>query len=157
MPCAVRPPDSAAGSVLESPATISEKKIPIDSTKAVFWKVAIMPLAAPRWLAGTEFIISARFGEANKPEPSTVQITDNGAGADPTFQAPAISKPTIATKTSGPYSVQTADCGTTLIANSASAITFNLPADATAGNGCQIQFKDQGAGVLTIARSGSQP
>jgi hypothetical protein len=82
-------------------------------------------------------------------------LTDNGAGADPTFQAPVLSKPTIATKTSGPYNVQPTDCGTTLIANSGSAITFILPADATAGNGCQIQFKDQGAGVLTIARTGS--
>ena len=69
MPWAIRPPDSADGSLLDSPATISEKKIPIDSTNAVFWNVAIMPPAAPRWLAGAEFIISARFGEANSPEP----------------------------------------------------------------------------------------
>ena len=69
MPCATRPPDSAPGSLLDRPATISEKKTPIDSTNAVFMKVAIMPPAAPRWLAGTAFIISARFGEANRPDP----------------------------------------------------------------------------------------
>ncbi len=57
------------GSVLASPATISEKKMPMDSTDAEFWKVAIMPPAAPRALAGTEFIISARFGEENRPVP----------------------------------------------------------------------------------------
>ena len=37
----------------------------MDSTKAVFRKVAIMPPAMLRWSAGTEFIISARFREAN--------------------------------------------------------------------------------------------
>ena len=69
MPCAARPPDSVPGSLLDSPATISEKKTPMDSTNEVFMKVAIMPPAAPRWLAGTAFIISARFGEANSPDP----------------------------------------------------------------------------------------
>ena len=44
--------------------------MPIDSTKAAFWNVAIVPPAAPRWFAGTEFMISARFGEANRPEPN---------------------------------------------------------------------------------------
>ena len=43
--------------------------MPIDSTNAEFWKVAIMPPAAPRRSAGTEFIISAQFGEKNRPEP----------------------------------------------------------------------------------------
>jgi|SRR5579871_4709959 len=98
---------------------------------------------------GTNALGTATIGTSGRV------LTDNGAGADPTFQNLPASRPTIATKTSGPYNIQTADCGTTLIANSGSAITFNLPADATAGNGCQIQFKDQGAGVLTIARAGS--
>src|SRR5579871_1931911 len=98
---------------------------------------------------GTSSIAAATIGTSGRI------LTDNGAGADPTFQAPPLPKPTIATKTSGPYSVQTTDCGTTLIANSGSAITFNLPSDSSAGNGCQIQFKDQGAGVLTIVRAGS--
>ena len=39
------------------------EQMPIDSTNAEFWNVAIMPPAAPRWLAGAEFIISAQFGE----------------------------------------------------------------------------------------------
>jgi len=98
---------------------------------------------------GTNALGAATIGTSGRV------LTDNGAGADPTFQNLPASRPTIATKTSGPYNIQTADCGTTLIANSGSAITFNLPVDATAGNGCQIQFKDQGAGVLTIARAGS--
>src|SRR5579863_9336629 len=70
---------------------------------------------------GTSALSSATIGSAGRV------LTDNGAGADPTFQVPAVPKPTIATKTSGPYSVQITDCGTTLIANSGSAITFNLP------------------------------
>ena len=69
-PCAVRPPDIADGSEPASPVTISEKKTPMDSTNAVFWKVAIIPPAAPRWPAGTEFMISARLGGANSPDPS---------------------------------------------------------------------------------------
>jgi hypothetical protein len=32
-----------------------------------------MPPAAPRWLGGTEFIISAQFGEANRPEPKPLK------------------------------------------------------------------------------------
>jgi hypothetical protein len=69
-PCAVRPLYMAAGSLLDRPATIRVKKMPIDSTNAEFWKVAIMPPAAPRLSAGTEFIISAQFGEKNRPEPN---------------------------------------------------------------------------------------
>ena len=63
----------ADGSLLDSPATISEKKMPIDSTNAEFWKVAIMPPAAPRLSGGTEFIISAQFGEKNRPEPKPLR------------------------------------------------------------------------------------
>src|SRR5487761_587935 len=63
MPCAVSPLNMDAGSLLARTATISEKKMPMESTDAEFMKVAIMPPAAPRWLAGTEFIISARLGE----------------------------------------------------------------------------------------------
>jgi hypothetical protein len=59
----------ADGSLLDRPATIRVKKMPMDSTNAEFWNVAIIPPAAPRWLAGTEFIISAQFGETNRPEP----------------------------------------------------------------------------------------
>ena len=64
-----------AGSLLDRPATISEKKMPMDSTDAEFMKVAIMPPAAPRWLAGTEFMISARFGAANRPVPKPLSAT----------------------------------------------------------------------------------
>ncbi len=47
--------------------------MPIESTNAEFWKVAIMPPAAPRRSAGTEFIISAQLGETNRPEPKPLR------------------------------------------------------------------------------------
>jgi hypothetical protein len=68
-PCAVRPLNMVPGSLLARPLTMSEKKIPIDSTDAEFMNVAIMPPAAPRASAGTAFIISALFGDTNRPEP----------------------------------------------------------------------------------------
>jgi hypothetical protein len=43
--------------------------MPIDSTMAEFWKVADMPAPTPRWSAGSEFMMPARFGEANRPMP----------------------------------------------------------------------------------------
>ena len=36
---------------------------------AAFWKVAFMPAPAPRDVAGRLFMISARFGEVNRPMP----------------------------------------------------------------------------------------
>ena len=44
--------------------------MPIDNTMPLFWNVARMPLAAPRCVAGTAFMIAAEFGDANKPEPT---------------------------------------------------------------------------------------
>ena len=41
----------------------------MDTTKPTFWKVARMPEAAPRWGAGTLFMIAAEFGAANSPDP----------------------------------------------------------------------------------------
>src|ERR1700749_609887 len=69
-PWAVSPENMACGRELARPVTISEKKMPMDSTEAEFMKVATMPPAAPRASAGTEFIISARLGEANRPVPN---------------------------------------------------------------------------------------
>ena len=43
--------------------------MPMDSDMPEFWKVDRMPDAAPRWWAGTEDMIAAVFGEANRPEP----------------------------------------------------------------------------------------
>ena len=43
--------------------------MPIDSTIAAFWNVAFMPAPAPRESAGRLFMISARFGEVNRPMP----------------------------------------------------------------------------------------
>ena len=36
---------------------------------AAFWNVAFMPAPAPREFAGRLFMISARFGEVNRPMP----------------------------------------------------------------------------------------
>ena len=48
---------------------ISVKKMPIDSTMAEFWNVALMPAPTPRRSGGRLFMIPARFGEANSPMP----------------------------------------------------------------------------------------
>src|ERR1700756_5615371 len=68
-PWAVRPAVSVFGSVLARPAIISEKKMPMDSDMPEFWKVDRMPDAAPRLGAGTEEMIEAVLGAANRPEP----------------------------------------------------------------------------------------
>jgi len=57
------------GSRAASPAIISEKNSPMESTNPAFWKVTRMPEAAPRWRAGTLFMIPAVLGVANSPEP----------------------------------------------------------------------------------------
>src|SRR5271163_3278791 len=69
-PCAVRPAVSVFGSVLARPAISSEKKMPMDSDIPEFWKVDRMPDATPRFCAGTEDMIAAVLGEANRPEPT---------------------------------------------------------------------------------------
>ncbi len=50
-----------------SPAIISEKKIPTDSTWALFWTVWFMAPPAPRSRGGRLFITAARLGDANIP------------------------------------------------------------------------------------------
>ena len=49
--------------------TISEKKIPIESTNPEFINVARIPDAAPRWLTGAAPIIIEAFGAENAPVP----------------------------------------------------------------------------------------
>ena len=68
-PCACRPCVSVRGSVLASPAIISEKKTPIESAVPEFWYVERMPDAAPRYRAGTLLMIEAELGAANIPPP----------------------------------------------------------------------------------------
>ena len=53
------------------------KKMPIDSTIAEFWNVAVMPAPAPRALPGRLFITSARLGEENMPMP--IPLTTSSA------------------------------------------------------------------------------
>ncbi len=43
--------------------------MPIESAVPVFWKVARMPEAAPRWAAGTLPMIDEELGELNIPTP----------------------------------------------------------------------------------------
>ena len=57
------------GSDEDRPTIISEKNKPIDSTIPEFWKVALMPDAAPRCRAGTAFMIAVVLGAANRPKP----------------------------------------------------------------------------------------
>ena len=45
------------------------KKMPIDSTMAEFWNVALIPAPTPRCSGGRLFMIPARFGDANRPIP----------------------------------------------------------------------------------------
>ena len=47
-PLALSPANIEPGRVEARPTTIKEKKMPMDSTIPLFWKVDIMPLAAPR-------------------------------------------------------------------------------------------------------------
>ena len=46
---------------------MSEKKIPIESTRAEFWNVVAIPAPAPRRLAGRLFMMPAWLGDANRP------------------------------------------------------------------------------------------
>ena len=50
-----------------SPITISVKNSPIDSGIPALPNVTLMPEAAPRSLAGTEFMIEEVFGATNRP------------------------------------------------------------------------------------------
>jgi hypothetical protein len=49
---------------------MSEKNTPMERTWPAFWKVARIPAAAPRRLAGTLDMTSEVFGAANRPPPS---------------------------------------------------------------------------------------
>src|SRR5262249_57511513 len=69
-PWLVRPLVRVVGSVAAKPAIMSEKKMPIDSTKPELVNVASMPDAAPRCLGGTLFMTAAAFGAENRPMPA---------------------------------------------------------------------------------------
>ena len=66
-PCAVRPWNSVVGRSAERPTIIKVKKMPIDRTMAEFMIVAPIPEPWPRWAGGSEFMMAARLGEANRP------------------------------------------------------------------------------------------
>src|SRR5438132_1472378 len=72
-PWATRPEPRVWGRVDARPAIIREKKTPIDSTMPLFMNVARIPDAAPRWLAGTLFMIAVVLGAANRPEPTPLR------------------------------------------------------------------------------------
>ena len=59
----------------------------------------------------------------------------------------------ISVKTSGPYTVLSTDF--MLVANSGSAITFNLPALSGVTSGRMYVFKNKGAGVLSLTPNGT--
>ena len=68
-PLATSPCSIVAGRDDASPAIISEKNRPIDSTIPLFMNVARIPDAAPRCRAGTAFMMPVVLGAANRPEP----------------------------------------------------------------------------------------
>src|SRR5260370_16269068 len=72
-PCARRPLFRVRGSVLASPAIMSEKKKPIDKDMPEFMKTERMPEAAPRCAAGTLLMMDEVFGDAKRPEPIPLQ------------------------------------------------------------------------------------
>ena len=65
---------SVVDSVPDSPATISEKKMPMDRAVPEFWNVERIPEAAPRWCAGTLLMIADELGEENIPTPSPFAV-----------------------------------------------------------------------------------
>ena len=69
IPFWVSPLNMASGRCALNPAIISEKNRPMERTIAAFWKVVIMPAPDPREVTGSEFITSARFGDAKSPMP----------------------------------------------------------------------------------------
>lgn len=77
-------------------------------------------------------------------------FTSGGASADGSYQNVSA----VVTKTAD-YVLLAADQGKTFVMNSASPHTFTLPDDATAGNGWSVRIINQGAGVCTIARAGT--
>jgi H+/Cl- antiporter ClcA len=77
----LEPVDIAWGSVADSPRIMSVKKIPIESTMAEFWKVAIMPAPTPRRSDGRLFMIPVWLGEANRP---IANPTSNSSDANQT-------------------------------------------------------------------------
>jgi hypothetical protein len=84
---------------------MSEKNTPIDTTIAEFWKVARMPAAAPRWRAGTLFMMPAMLGEKNRPPPMPLTSSRppncqygkfTGSRMRPRNEAVAMSMPPVA-------------------------------------------------------------
>jgi hypothetical protein len=76
-PWATRPWSSVPGSVFARPRIISEKKIPMESTRAEFWKVVAIPAPAPRRFGGRLFMIPAWLGEAKSPIPRPTRSNSN--------------------------------------------------------------------------------
>ena len=54
-------------SPMDSPTIISEKKMPMDSTCAEFWKVVFIPEPAPRCSGGRLFMTPSRLGAPKAP------------------------------------------------------------------------------------------
>lgn len=80
--------------------------------------------------------------------------TDSAQGTTKKVTKKNFQKLAVATKTSGPYTVL--DTDDVLIANSASALTFNLPAGATRGTGSPYYFKNINTGLLTLDGNSTQ-
>ena len=59
---------------------MSEKKIPIESTWAEFWKVVSIPEPAPRCSAGRLFMTPARLGDMNRAVAQAHEQQQGGEG-----------------------------------------------------------------------------
>ena len=111
-PWAVSPLVSALGSERTGPAIISEKKMPIESELPAFRNVPAMPDAAPRWFAGTLFMIAVRFGAREQAGADAVQAGEQrehrqyskftGMSSRPTNVAATSSSPPVGERPRAP-------------------------------------------------------
>src|SRR5271157_2385501 len=69
IPACARPLNRADGRLAANPSVTTVKIKVILRVLAVFWKVARIPEAAPRFSGGTEFMIAVVLGAANMPMP----------------------------------------------------------------------------------------
>ena len=68
----------------------------------VFWNVARMPEAAPRWRAGTLFMIPVVLGAANRPMPTPLSSSSRAKTGKAKLAGSSMSRPKEVAATSMP-------------------------------------------------------
>ena len=96
------PPTSSAAASAESPTISSEKNTPTDSTIPLFWNVARMPDAAPRFSGGTLFMMPVMFGAANSPMPMPFINKSAAKTGNAKLAGRNVSRPKLAAATTMP-------------------------------------------------------